>query len=59
MTSAGFEETPVKAIFLNETVCVAMSPEAIIPIHTEHPGEYPKHFGSKVRCLKDGERFDI
>jgi hypothetical protein len=31
----------------------------IVPIHTEYPDDYRRHFGSKVRCLHDGEEFDI
>ncbi len=33
----------------------AMDPEVIVPIHTEHPDEYRRHFGNTVRCLHDGE----
>jgi len=36
----------------------AMDPGVIIPIHTEYPDDYREHFGSKVRCLHDGEKFD-
>ena len=37
----------------------AMNSDVIIPIHTEYPGEYSKHFGNKVECLKDGEIFSV
>lgn len=37
----------------------SMDPDAIIPIHTEYPDKYREHFGNKVRCLKDGERFEL
>lgn len=37
----------------------AMDPGRIIPIHTSHPEGYREHFGNKVRCLSDGEIFEI
>ena len=37
----------------------AINPKAIIPVHTEHPSEYRKHFKNKVCCLKDGEIFPV
>ncbi|HOG23734.1 MAG TPA: MBL fold metallo-hydrolase [Candidatus Omnitrophota bacterium] len=36
-----------------------MKPGIIIPIHTERPEEYRRHFGGKVQCLLDGEAFNI
>lgn len=37
----------------------AVSPEVIVPIHTEHPDMYRGHFGNKVRCLRDGEKLTV
>ncbi len=37
----------------------SMDPDVIIPIHTEYPDKYREHFGKKVRCLKDGELFEV
>lgn len=37
----------------------AMDPEIIVPIHTEYPDDYREHFGNKVRCLCDGEKFSL
>lgn len=37
----------------------AINPEVIVPIHTEYPDEYRRHFGNKVRCLHDGEALSI
>ena len=37
----------------------AMVPEVIVPIHTEHPDEYSKHFDFKVKCLTDGQVFPV
>ena len=33
-------------------------PATLVPIHTEHPGDYAKHF-RLVRVLKDGEAFSL
>jgi ribonuclease J len=32
-----------------------ISPEIIIPVHTEHPEEFVNLFGGKVKVLKNGE----
>lgn len=37
----------------------AISPEIIVPIHTEYPDRYREHFGNRVRCLRDGEVLPI
>jgi ribonuclease J len=34
-----------------------ISPEFIIPVHTEHPEEFFKKFGSKVILLKNNEKY--
>ncbi len=35
-----------------------LQPAMLVPIHTEHPNDYAKHF-SIVTILKDGERFNL
>ncbi len=37
----------------------SLDPEVLIPIHTEYPEKYREHFGNRVRCLKDGECFEL
>ncbi len=32
-----------------------INPEIIVPVHTEHPEDYVKQFGSKVKTVKEGE----
>jgi ribonuclease J len=33
-----------------------LKPSMVVPVHTEHPGDYAQHF-SNVTELKDGESF--
>lgn len=37
----------------------ALRPGCIVPIHTEHSGEFTGYFGDKVRLVRDGERVTI
>ncbi|MEI7752160.1 MAG: MBL fold metallo-hydrolase RNA specificity domain-containing protein, partial [Candidatus Omnitrophota bacterium] len=37
----------------------SINADAIVPIHTEYPDEYQKHFKNRVHCLRDGETFPV
>ena len=36
-----------------------VGPGTIIPIHTEHAGDYREIFGDRVRLLSDREEFEV
>lgn len=36
-----------------------INPKIIVPIHTEHPEEYVKQFGNKVKIVKNGDEINF